>query len=44
MDSALCTELPRPLLDTWLALRGEELRLTQGLSDRELCERYAQFY
>jgi len=44
MDSALCAELPRPLLDTWFALRGEELRLTQGLSDRELCERYAQFY
>jgi len=43
-DSALCAELPRPLLDTWFALRGEELRLTQGLSDRELCERYAKLY
>jgi len=43
-DSALCAELPRPLLDTLLALRSEELRLTQGLSDRELCERYAKLY
>jgi len=43
-NSALCAELPKPLLDTWFALRAEELRLTQGLSDRELCERYAQLY
>jgi len=44
VDSALCAELPKPLLETWFALRAEELRLTQGLSDRELCERYADLY
>jgi len=43
-DSVLCAGLPRALLDTWFALRSEELRLTRGLSDRELCERYARLY
>jgi len=43
-DSRLRSELPEALLETWYGLRREEQRLTQGLSDRELCERYADLY
>ncbi|WP_447758798.1 glutamine synthetase [Pseudomonas moraviensis] len=44
-DSAAFNEwLPKPLLDTWYALKTEELALTEQLSPADLCEHYARLY
>ncbi|CEI14357.1 hypothetical protein PAMH19_3123 [Pseudomonas aeruginosa] len=43
-DEALCAELPKPLLDTYLAMKRHELALTAGLSDDDLCRHYAELY
>ena len=44
-DSAALNEwLPKPLLDSYYALKTEELALTEQLSIAELCEHYARVY
>lgn len=44
-DSAALNEwLPKPLLDTYYALKTEELALTEQLSPADLCEHYARLY
>ncbi|BBP70187.1 glutamine synthetase [Pseudomonas sp. Seg1] len=44
-DSAAFNEwLPKPLLDTYHALKTEELALTEQLSPADLCEHYARLY
>jgi glutamine synthetase len=44
-DSAALIEwLPKPLLDTYYALKTEELALTEQLSPADLCEHYARLY
>ncbi|GLH43762.1 glutamine synthetase [Pseudomonas atacamensis] len=44
-DSAAFNEwLPKPLLDTYYALKTEELALTEQLSPADLCEHYARLY
>ncbi len=43
-DETLCAELPKPLLDTYLAMKRHELALTAGLSDDDLCRHYAELY
>ncbi|WP_336354486.1 glutamine synthetase [Pseudomonas granadensis] len=41
---ALTEWLPKPLLDTYYALKTEELALTEQLSPADLCEHYARLY
>lgn len=41
---ALTLAVPKPLLDTYLAVKHEELRLTQNLDPAQLCEHYARLY
>ncbi|WP_339450059.1 glutamine synthetase [Pseudomonas sp. EA_5y_Pfl2_R50] len=44
-DSAALNEwLPKPLLDSYHALKTEELALTEQLSPADLCEHYARLY
>ncbi|MDH2080681.1 glutamine synthetase [Pseudomonas atacamensis] len=44
-DSTAFNEwLPKPLLDTYYALKTEELALTEQLSPADLCEHYARLY
>ncbi|WP_448111094.1 glutamine synthetase [Pseudomonas lini] len=43
-SEALIEALPRALLDTWFALKTEELKLTEQLSPADLCEHYARLY
>ncbi|MDR7057173.1 glutamine synthetase [Pseudomonas koreensis] len=44
-DSAAFNEwIPKPLLDTYYALKTEELALTEQLSPADLCEHYARLY
>ncbi|KAF1053558.1 MAG: Glutamine synthetase [Stenotrophomonas maltophilia] len=43
-DHRLCEQLPPPLLKTYFAMKRQELALTRGLSDDELCQRYASLY
>ncbi|MFJ5238635.1 glutamine synthetase [Pseudomonas neuropathica] len=44
-NSGAFTEwLPKPLLDTYYALKTEELALTEQLSPADLCEHYARLY
>lgn len=43
-SEALIEALPSALLDTWFALKTEELRLTEQLSPADLCEHYARLY
>jgi glutamine synthetase len=44
-NSGTFTEwLPKPLLDTYYALKTEELALTEQLSPADLCEHYARLY
>ncbi|MBN0394697.1 glutamine synthetase, partial [Pseudomonas aeruginosa] len=43
-DETLCAELPKPLLETYLAMKRHELALTAGLSDDDLCRHYAELY
>ncbi|MHA3737008.1 glutamine synthetase [Pseudomonas sp. Eth.TT006] len=44
-DSAAFNQwLPKPLLDTYYALKTEELALTEQLSPADLCEHYARLY
>ncbi|MBC3779741.1 glutamine synthetase [Pseudomonas sp. SWRI99] len=44
-DSGAFNEwLPKPLLDTYHALKTEELALTEQLSPADLCEHYARLY
>lgn len=43
-NEALIEALPSALLDTWFALKTEELRLTEQLSPADLCEHYARLY
>lgn len=40
----LTLAVPKPLLDTYLAVKHEELRLTQDLDPAQLCEHYARLY
>jgi glutamine synthetase len=43
-SEALIEALPSALLDTWFALKTEELKLTEQLSPADLCEHYARLY
>ncbi|MEB0045884.1 MULTISPECIES: glutamine synthetase family protein [unclassified Pseudomonas] len=43
-SDALLDALPRALLDTYFALKTEELTLTEQLSPADLCEHYARLY
>ncbi|VVP11846.1 Glutamine synthetase [Pseudomonas fluorescens] len=43
-SEALIEALPSALMDTWFALKTEELTLTEQLSPAELCEHYARLY
>ncbi|TWD51727.1 glutamine synthetase family protein [Pseudomonas sp. SJZ131] len=43
-SEALIEALPQALLDTYFALKTEELTLTEQLSPAELCEHYARLY
>ncbi|MGN8277542.1 glutamine synthetase [Pseudomonas sp. SMN5] len=43
-SGALRETLPAPLLDTYFALKAQELALTQALSPAERCEHYARIY
>ncbi|MCF5071242.1 glutamine synthetase, partial [Pseudomonas syringae] len=43
-SEALSQALPAALLDTFYALKTEELALTEQLSPAELCEHYARLY
>ncbi|MBV4459052.1 glutamine synthetase family protein [Pseudomonas sp. COR58] len=43
-SQALALALPTPLLDTYFALKTEELALTEQLSPADLCEHYARLY
>lgn len=43
-SEALIEALPNALLDTYFALKSEELTLTEQLSPAELCEHYARLY
>ncbi|MGE1176746.1 glutamine synthetase [Pseudomonas sp. BW7P1] len=43
-SQALTAALPAPLLDTYFALKTEELALTEQLSPADLCEHYARLY
>nr|WP_275300726.1 glutamine synthetase family protein [Pseudomonas sp. AF32] len=43
-SGALLEALPGPLVDTYFALKAEELALTQALSPAERCEHYARIY
>jgi glutamine synthetase len=43
-SEALIEALPSALLDTWFALKTEELKLTEQLSPANLCEHYARLY
>lgn len=43
-SEALMAALPAPLLDTYFALKTEELALTEQLSPTDLCEHYARLY
>lgn len=43
-SEALMAALPAPLLDTYFALKTEELALTEQLSPADLCEHYARLY
>ncbi|MGF6457318.1 glutamine synthetase [Pseudomonas frederiksbergensis] len=43
-SEALIEALPSALLDTWFALKTEELTLTEQLSPADLCEHYARLY
>ncbi|MCE6977420.1 glutamine synthetase [Pseudomonas frederiksbergensis] len=43
-SEALIEALPSALLDTYFALKTEELKLTEQLSPVDLCEHYARLY
>ncbi|MFJ7792489.1 glutamine synthetase family protein [Pseudomonas sp. NPDC096950] len=43
-SEALIEALPQALLDSYFALKTEELTLTEQLSPTELCEHYARLY
>ncbi|MGL6246669.1 glutamine synthetase family protein [Pseudomonas sp.] len=43
-SEALIEALPSALMDTWFALKTEELTLTEQLSPAECCEHYARLY
>lgn len=43
-SQALLEALPAPLLETYFALKAEELALTEKLSPAELCDHYARLY
>ncbi|CAH0217636.1 glutamine synthetase family protein [Pseudomonas sp. Bi130] len=43
-NEALIEALPSALLDTYFALKTEELTLTEQLSPADLCEHYARLY
>ncbi|WP_367371968.1 glutamine synthetase [Pseudomonas lini] len=43
-SEALIEALPSALLDTYFAVKTEELRLTEQLSPADLCEHYARLY
>lgn len=43
-SEALIEALPKALLDTYFALKTEELTLTEQLSPADLCEHYARLY
>ncbi|MBN3862548.1 glutamine synthetase [Pseudomonas frederiksbergensis] len=43
-SEALIEALPNALLDTYFALKTEELKLTEQLSPADLCEHYARLY
>ncbi|AKK01242.1 glutamine synthetase [Pseudomonas chlororaphis] len=43
-SGALLQALPRPLVETYFALKAQELALTEALSPAERCEHYARIY
>ena len=43
-DQQLCEQIPGPLLQTYFAMKREELALTKDMSAEELCVRYANLY
>lgn len=43
-DHLLREQLPPALLDTYFAMKRQELALTRDLTDEEVCQRYASLY
>jgi glutamine synthetase len=43
-DRQLREQLPPALLDTYFAMKRQELALTRDLTDEEVCQRYASLY
>ncbi|CAF3583546.1 unnamed protein product [Rotaria sp. Silwood1] len=43
-DSDLMKELPKPLIDTYFAMKKHELKITSELTDKALCEQYTCIY
>ncbi|SDI62582.1 glutamine synthetase family protein [Pseudomonas panipatensis] len=43
-DRLLREQLPPALLDTYFAMKRQELALTRDLTDEEVCQRYASLY
>jgi len=43
-DHALCAQLPPALLQTYFAMKRQELALTRDLTDDQVCQRYASLY
>ncbi|WP_435606958.1 glutamine synthetase [Pseudomonas knackmussii] len=43
-DHALCAQLPPALLQTYFAMKRQELALTRDLTDDQVCDRYASLY
>jgi glutamine synthetase len=43
-DTKLCSQLPPALLETFYAIKRQELALTHELTEEQLCESYATFY
>ncbi|CAF3001686.1 unnamed protein product [Rotaria sp. Silwood2] len=43
-DSDFVQELPKPLIDTYFAMKKHELKITSELTDQALCEQYTRIY
>ncbi|CAF3744600.1 unnamed protein product [Rotaria socialis] len=43
-DNDFIQELPKSLIDTYLAMKTHELKITRELTEKALCEQYARIY
>ncbi|MFD1008979.1 hypothetical protein [Oceanisphaera ostreae] len=43
-DTRLLEQLPTALVDTYLCMKEEEIRICDGLNPEQLCQRYSQVY